>query len=150
MVVSLSGLIRGRHLGTSPSPSLAIRLSHHKERLMLQLPYRSYIANRVTDKLTHIHDRIYCCRSGSAADTQAVADVVAYQMQMVSRASQINLLLNPFSSPPLSPFTIPVLLCTALEKQADVKSSRMTVRCAQIDLTNSTHRRFHLPKDMLR
>ncbi|KAJ9092379.1 hypothetical protein QFC21_006881 [Naganishia friedmannii] len=30
----------------------------------------SYIANRVTDKLTHIHDRVYCCRSGSAADTQ--------------------------------------------------------------------------------
>ena len=27
-------------------------------------------ANRVTDKLTHIHDRIYCCRSGSAADPQ--------------------------------------------------------------------------------
>ena len=26
-------------------------------------------ANRVTDKLTHISDRIYCCRSGSAADT---------------------------------------------------------------------------------
>ncbi|KAI4520968.1 nucleophile aminohydrolase [Schizophyllum commune] len=42
----------------------------------------SYIANRVTDKLTHIHDRIYCCRSGSAADTQAVADIVHYQLQM--------------------------------------------------------------------
>ena len=24
----------------------------------------------MTDKLTHIHDRVYCCRSGSAADTQ--------------------------------------------------------------------------------
>ncbi|KAL7413693.1 20S proteasome subunit [Mrakia frigida] len=42
----------------------------------------SYIANRVTDKLTHIHDRVYCCRSGSAADTQAVADIVHYQLQM--------------------------------------------------------------------
>ncbi|GAA93640.1 uncharacterized protein L969DRAFT_100385 [Mixia osmundae IAM 14324] len=42
----------------------------------------SYIANRVTDKLTHIHDRIYCCRSGSAADTQAVADIVHYHLQM--------------------------------------------------------------------
>jgi 20S proteasome subunit beta 1 len=30
----------------------------------------SYIANRVTDKLTQIHDRVFCCRSGSAADTQ--------------------------------------------------------------------------------
>lgn len=44
----------------------------------------SYIANRVTDKLTSIHDRIYCCRSGSAADTQAIADIIAYHLQMVS------------------------------------------------------------------
>ena len=40
----------------------------------------SYIANRMTDKLTPIHDRIFCCRSGSAADTQAVADAVTYQL----------------------------------------------------------------------
>lgn len=39
-----------------------------------------YIANRVTDKLTPIHDHIFCCRSGSAADTQAIADAVAYQL----------------------------------------------------------------------
>ncbi|PWN41505.1 proteasome-domain-containing protein [Ceraceosorus guamensis] len=44
----------------------------------------SYIANRVTDKLTHITDRIYCCRSGSAADTQAVADIVSYNLGMVA------------------------------------------------------------------
>ncbi|KAG5456002.1 MAG: low molecular mass poly protein 2 [Olpidium bornovanus] len=42
----------------------------------------SYIANRVTDKLTPVHDRIFCCRSGSAADTQAVADIVKYHLQM--------------------------------------------------------------------
>ncbi|KAJ8140404.1 hypothetical protein OXX80_009597 [Metschnikowia pulcherrima] len=42
----------------------------------------TYIANRVSDKLTQIHDTIYCCRSGSAADTQAVADIVKYQLQM--------------------------------------------------------------------
>ncbi|RLV93835.1 Proteasome subunit beta type-1 [Spathaspora sp. JA1] len=42
----------------------------------------SYIANRVTDKLTQIHDTIYCCRSGSAADTQAVADMVKYYLQI--------------------------------------------------------------------
>lgn len=42
----------------------------------------SYIANRVTDKLTMIHDQVYCCRSGSAADTQAVADIVHYYCQM--------------------------------------------------------------------
>jgi len=45
----------------------------------------SYIANRVTDKLTHIHDRIYCCRSGSAADTQAIADHVHYNCQLTAQ-----------------------------------------------------------------
>ncbi|XP_030383948.1 proteasome subunit beta type-6 [Scaptodrosophila lebanonensis] len=39
-----------------------------------------YVANRVTDKLTRITDHIYCCRSGSAADTQAIADIVAYSL----------------------------------------------------------------------
>ncbi|KAJ6599213.1 nucleophile aminohydrolase [Mycena vulgaris] len=47
----------------------------------------SYIANRVTDKLTHVHDRVYCCRSGSAADTQAVADIVHYNLQIYSQAA---------------------------------------------------------------
>lgn len=42
-------------------------------------------ANRVTDKLTHIHDRIYCCRSGSAADTQAVADMVHHHAQLYTQ-----------------------------------------------------------------
>ncbi len=36
----------------------------------------------MTDKLTHIHDRVYCCRSGSAADTQAVADIVTYHSSL--------------------------------------------------------------------
>ncbi|EDW02556.1 proteasome subunit beta type-6 [Drosophila grimshawi] len=40
----------------------------------------AYVANRVTDKLTQISDKIYCCRSGSAADTQAIADIVAYSL----------------------------------------------------------------------
>jgi len=45
----------------------------------------SYIANRVTDKLTQVHNRIFCCRSGSAADTQAVADIVHYYSQMYAQ-----------------------------------------------------------------
>eukprot|EP00745_Piridium_sociabile_P000448 TRINITY_DN10290_c0_g1_i2.p1 TRINITY_DN10290_c0_g1~~TRINITY_DN10290_c0_g1_i2.p1 ORF type:complete len:241 (-),score=60.00 TRINITY_DN10290_c0_g1_i2:319-1005(-) len=40
----------------------------------------AYIANRVTDKLTKVTDSIYCCRSGSAADTQAIADIVKYHL----------------------------------------------------------------------
>ncbi|KAG0664748.1 Proteasome subunit beta type-1 [Maudiozyma exigua] len=42
----------------------------------------AYIANRVTDKLTRVHDKIWCCRSGSAADTQAVADIVQYHLDL--------------------------------------------------------------------
>jgi 20S proteasome subunit beta 1 len=40
----------------------------------------SYVANRVTDKLTKVSSKIYCCRSGSAADTQAIADIVSYAL----------------------------------------------------------------------
>ncbi|KAJ3006160.1 UNVERIFIED_CONTAM: Proteasome subunit beta type-1, partial [Siphonaria sp. JEL0065] len=47
----------------------------------------SYIANSVTDKLTPVHGRIFCCRSGSAADTQAVASIVNYYLQMFTAHS---------------------------------------------------------------
>eukprot|EP00916_Digyalum_oweni_P021185 GHVL01035225.1.p1 GENE.GHVL01035225.1~~GHVL01035225.1.p1 ORF type:complete len:217 (+),score=42.33 GHVL01035225.1:29-679(+) len=32
-----------------------------------------YVANRASYKIAQLHDRIYCCRSGSAADTQFVS-----------------------------------------------------------------------------
>jgi 20S proteasome subunit beta 1 len=38
----------------------------------------SYVANRVSDKVVPIHDYVWACRSGSAADTQAVTDYVKY------------------------------------------------------------------------
>jgi 20S proteasome subunit beta 1 len=38
----------------------------------------TYVANRVTDKLVQLSEYIYCCRSGSAADTQALTDYVHY------------------------------------------------------------------------
>lgn len=44
------------------------------------LIFRTYISNRLADKLTKITDSIYVCRSGSAADTQAIADIVAYHL----------------------------------------------------------------------
>jgi len=43
-----------------------------------------YVANRVSDKLSPVGDRIYCCRSGSAADTQAVSDIVQYYLSQHS------------------------------------------------------------------
>lgn len=44
----------------------------------------SYIANRVSDKITHITDNIWVCRSGSAADTQAISDYVRWYLNMYS------------------------------------------------------------------
>jgi len=38
----------------------------------------SYIANRVSRKVTKVHDKIYVCRSGSAADTQALTSYVQH------------------------------------------------------------------------
>eukprot|EP00934_Nitzschia_sp_Nitz4_P006509 Nitzschia sp. Nitz4//scaffold18_size181773//69444//70285//NITZ4_001915-RA/size181773-snap-gene-0.274-mRNA-1//-1//CDS//3329540011//6499//frame0 len=38
----------------------------------------TYVANRVSDKLVQLAETIYCCRSGSAADTQALTDYVHY------------------------------------------------------------------------
>uniref|UniRef100_A0A0X3PQH2 proteasome endopeptidase complex n=1 Tax=Schistocephalus solidus TaxID=70667 RepID=A0A0X3PQH2_SCHSO len=40
----------------------------------------TFATNRITDKLTPLTKYIYCCRSGSAADTQAIADIVRYQL----------------------------------------------------------------------
>ncbi|TDG50125.1 hypothetical protein AWZ03_003341 [Drosophila navojoa] len=37
---------------------------------------RTYVSNRTADKLTRITDHIYCCRSGSAAQTQTLAESV--------------------------------------------------------------------------
>ncbi|NXJ58816.1 PSB6 protein, partial [Spizaetus tyrannus] len=68
----------------SPSPQTTIMAVEFDGGVVIGADSRtttgSYVANRVTDKLTPVHDRIFCCRSGSAADTQAVADAVAYQL----------------------------------------------------------------------
>ena len=43
----------------------------------------TWVANRVTDKLTPVTDNIFCCRSGSAADTQAITDIVKYRLNFM-------------------------------------------------------------------
>ncbi|CAH6790041.1 Psmb9 [Phodopus roborovskii] len=40
------------------------------------------VVNRVFDKLSPLHQRIYCALSGSAADAQAIADMAAYQLEL--------------------------------------------------------------------
>ncbi|KAJ1146789.1 hypothetical protein NDU88_013049 [Pleurodeles waltl] len=42
------------------------------------------VVNRVFDKLAPLHERIYCALSGSAADAQAVADMVNYSLELHS------------------------------------------------------------------
>jgi len=41
----------------------------------------SYVANRVSDKISQLSKHIFCCRSGSAADTQALTDYVRFYLQ---------------------------------------------------------------------
>merc|ERR1712136_101405 len=42
----------------------------------------NYCVNRVTDKIAKIHNRVYCCRSGSAADTQYIATAVQTRLDL--------------------------------------------------------------------
>jgi 20S proteasome subunit beta 1 len=41
----------------------------------------TYVANRVSDKIVQLTKHIFACRSGSAADTQALTDYVKYYLQ---------------------------------------------------------------------
>ena len=50
------------------------------EFYIISILFRAYVANRVADKLTKVTDYIYCCRSGSSADTQAISDIVNYHL----------------------------------------------------------------------
>eukprot|EP00549_Striatella_unipunctata_P013368 CAMPEP_0118701894 /NCGR_PEP_ID=MMETSP0800-20121206/17540_1 /TAXON_ID=210618 ORGANISM="Striatella unipunctata, Strain CCMP2910" /NCGR_SAMPLE_ID=MMETSP0800 /ASSEMBLY_ACC=CAM_ASM_000638 /LENGTH=222 /DNA_ID=CAMNT_0006602937 /DNA_START=69 /DNA_END=737 /DNA_ORIENTATION=- len=38
----------------------------------------TYVASRTSDKIAQLHDTIWCCRSGSAADTQALTEYVRH------------------------------------------------------------------------
>ncbi|RLN86311.1 hypothetical protein BBJ28_00010348 [Nothophytophthora sp. Chile5] len=62
----------------------------------------TYIANRVSDKLTPLHDRVFCCRSGSAADTQALSDYVRYFLSShavdLGRPPKVHTAANLFRS----------------------------------------------------
>ncbi|KAH0630653.1 hypothetical protein JD844_013911, partial [Phrynosoma platyrhinos] len=45
---------------------------------------RESVVNRVFNKLEPLHHKIYCALSGSAADAQAIADMVNYQLELHS------------------------------------------------------------------
>uniref|UniRef100_A0A673JH16 Proteasome subunit beta type-9-like n=1 Tax=Sinocyclocheilus rhinocerous TaxID=307959 RepID=A0A673JH16_9TELE len=40
------------------------------------------VVNRVMNKLSPLHDKIYCALSGSAADAQTIAEIVNYQLDV--------------------------------------------------------------------
>jgi len=44
----------------------------------------TYVANRISDKIAQLHQHIFACRSGSAADTQALTDYVKHYLQSVA------------------------------------------------------------------
>ena len=44
----------------------------------------TYIANRTSDKIAQLSQHIYCCRSGSAADTQFLTDVVKHFLSQLA------------------------------------------------------------------
>lgn len=44
----------------------------------------TYVSSRITDKLTPLSDKIFVCRSGSAADTQVLSDYVRMYLNMYS------------------------------------------------------------------
>lgn len=70
--------------GSPPYPSDL----HNSTNFTSNSPFNSFIVpylnvllcNRVSDKVVPLHDYIWTCRSGSAADTQAVADVVRHYL----------------------------------------------------------------------
>ncbi|KEG12371.1 proteasome beta-1 subunit [Trypanosoma grayi] len=41
----------------------------------------TYVVNRASNKLTKLSEKVYCCRSGSAADTQALAERTANYLE---------------------------------------------------------------------
>ena len=56
----------------------------------------SYVANRVSDKIVPIHDYVWSCRSGSAADTQAVVDYVKHYLDAHRYVSKLNFCIFTF------------------------------------------------------
>ncbi|XP_022588443.2 proteasome subunit beta type-6 [Cyclospora cayetanensis] len=50
----------------------------------------SYVVNRAARKITKLADRICVCRSGSAADTQALAQIARFQTQLYAQELPIQ------------------------------------------------------------
>ena len=106
-----------------------------------------YVSNRASDKMTVLADRAVMCRSGSAADTEAVAGIVRYHVEQISMerddppdvktvaqiANQVPVLdffqSTGFSPPPcLAHFSLCLKLFIFLENVASTSYFRTTHR----------------------
>ncbi len=68
----------GRDTGGAPHTGTTIVAVQYDGGVVLGADSRvstgRYVSNRASDKLTPLHDHVWLLRSGSAADTQLVAD----------------------------------------------------------------------------
>jgi len=75
-----------KHSEVAPKPSCGttILAAEYDGGVMIAADSRtsmgSVVSNRQSNKLTPVTPYIYCCRSGSAADTQAITDMVKYHL----------------------------------------------------------------------
>lgn len=74
------------NLGTEKTGTTIMALSFN-EGIILAADTRTsmgtYISNRVSNKITRITPNIYCCRSGSAADTQMICGIIAREIKQI-------------------------------------------------------------------
>eukprot|EP00689_Sawyeria_marylandensis_P003201 EC825337.1.p1 GENE.EC825337.1~~EC825337.1.p1 ORF type:complete len:195 (+),score=75.10 EC825337.1:21-605(+) len=70
------------------STGTSIMAIQYKDGVILGADTRSsmgsYVANRFTDKIQKISDKVYCLTSGSSADTEAISDFCEFYLQMHS------------------------------------------------------------------
>lgn len=67
----------------------------------------TYVSNRASDKIAPLSDNVFLCRSGSAADTQAVSDVSLAAISLPLAASRPGRPVAPCSTCGISPSSMP-------------------------------------------
>ena len=80
----------------------------------------SYVANRVSDKIVPIHDYVWSCRSGSAADTQAVVDYVKHYVDAHRYAGKEPIHSSPEYLSPHYSFVSPLTNGRLIEHSNDL------------------------------
>lgn len=59
----------------------------------------TYIPNRVSDKIAQLSTHIFCCRSGSAADTQMLTDIVKHFLTQITYVREYTIYsINSFTT----------------------------------------------------